>query len=218
MVIIGAGTVITGFTGVVSANWSLNPNLQRLWQLGSWTPYDTIKQATQEVSITVYAGGGPQISIYPPSSDCTDSVAKFECNIIPASCSTNVEAPSGSFYLSSFSYSKSDVRGYGQESYSGMQWISEGDFTAPTVVLLGISEGQYNGDLTPNQMGVNVLAPEAEGYSGSVSAGFPGLGTADTTYYSIFTEVGLPGAVVKLDGKMGNASVSVPHTPLWIEV
>jgi len=218
MVIIGAGTVVTGFTGVVSVSWNINPNLQRLWELGSWTPYDTIKQATQEVNITVYAGGGPRIQIYPPSSDCTDSSAKFECTIIPASCSSTVEAPSGNFYLTSYSYSKSDVRGYGQQTYAGMQWISQTGFSTPSVVLLGISEGQYSGDLTPEQMGIQVLSPEAEGFSGSVSAGFPGLGTADRAYFSIFTEVGTPGAILKLDGYIGNASVSVQHSPLWIPV
>jgi hypothetical protein len=57
-VIIGAGTTVVGFTGVVSASWDLNPSIQRLWQLGSWDPYDTIKQAQQNVNLTVYAGGG----------------------------------------------------------------------------------------------------------------------------------------------------------------
>jgi hypothetical protein len=85
-------------------------------------------------------------------------------------------------------------------------------------VLLGISEGQYGGDLTLAQMGATADPPDASGYAGSVSAGFPGLGQADNTYYAIFNRVGVAGAIGKLDGYIGNASTSVPHTPLWIAV
>ncbi len=222
-VIIGAGTTVVGFTGVVSASWDLNPSIQRLWQLGSWDPYDTIKQAQQNVNLTVYAGGGPHITLHPPSQDCVDSTANFTCTIVPASCTDIVEGPSGTFYLTSYSYAKGDVRGYGQQTYAGTQWLEDAvnGIEAPTYILLGISEGQYSGDLTTAQMGIVVSGdPDniATGYTGSVSAGFPGLGQATESTFDIYYQVGVPGAVGKLDGYIGNASTNVPHQPLWLPI
>jgi hypothetical protein len=224
-VIIGAGTTVTGdFTGVISANWDLNPSIQRLWELGSWTPYDVIRQAQQNVTLTVYAGGGPSIDLYPPSTDCIDSDATFDVVIIPASCVDSIQGPSGTFYLTSYSYSKGDVRGYGQQSYAGTQWQDDpvNGIEAPTVILKGISEGQYNGDLTLAEMGASEATvpgePPIQGFTGSVSAGFPGLGQADITTFIIYDEVGLATAVGKKDGYIGTASASVPHTPLWLPV
>jgi len=219
-VIIGAGTQVVGMAGVVSANWDLNPSIQRLWVLDSWSPYDTILQAQQNVTITVYADGGPGTIDLVPSTSCTDSTATFSVTIIPASCSAVISGPSGDFYLTSYSYSKGDTRGYGQQSFVGTQWQNDpvAGIEEPSLVLLGISEGQYNGDLSLAQMGVTANPPDASGYAGSVSAGFPGLGQADTTYHAIFNSVGIPGAIGKLDGYLGNASVTVPHQPLWLPV
>jgi hypothetical protein len=220
-VIIGAGTTVVGFTGVVSANWDLNPSIQRLWQLGSWDPYDVIKQAQQNVNLTVYAGGGPEIQLHPPSQDCVDSTATFNCTIVPASCVDTIQGPTGTFYLTSYSYAKGDVRGYGQQTYAGTQWLEDptNGIDAPTYVLLGISEGQYSGELTTAQMGATVSNDplnQATGFAGSASAGFPGLGNATETVFDIFYTIGLGTAVGKLDGYTGNASCNVPHQPLWL--
>ena len=219
-VIIGAGTTVIGFTGVVSASWDLNPSVQRLWELGSFDPYDKITQAQQNVNLTVYADGGPSAIDLTPSDDCVDSVATFTCTIVPASCVDVIEGPSGTFYLTSYSYSKGDTRGYGQQTYAGTQWLEDvvNGIEAPTYVLLGISEGQYSGDLTLAQMGAEANPPDATGYTGSVSAGFPGLGQASTSYFAIYTSVSVHPAVGKLDGYIGNASTNVPHQPLWLPI
>jgi hypothetical protein len=58
----------------------------------------------------------------------------------------------------------------------------------------------------------------ATGYTGSVSAGFPGLGQATVSTFDIYYQVGVPGAVGKLDGYIGNASTNVPHQPLWLPI
>jgi len=90
----------------------------------------------------------------------------------------------------------------------------------PDYVLRGISEGTYNGTLTAAEMGITGGTVDASGETGSVSAGFPGIGQADDIYYiSGVTQVGggvlgdTPGTGA---GKYGNSSISIPHTPLWL--
>jgi len=220
-VIIGAGTQVTGATGVVSISWDLSPNVERLWELGSFSPYATRIQLTQSVNLTVYAGGMNKITVYPPSTSCVDSGAVLNINVLPATCDQSVASLEGPFFLSSYSYSKGEPTAYAQETYAGQQWIDHETFPAPSYVLLGITEGQYQGTLTKDEMGVWGGTTDATGLTGSVSEGFPGIGQADETYFLTSVEQVGEGLLGDSDvtgaGKYGTASVTVPHTPIWVD-
>lgn len=212
-VIIGSATTVTNFEGVVSINWNMSPNIQRLWQLGSFTPYDTIKKITQTLSVVVYAGGGPAIDIV-NAAGCEDSPVKFNCTINAASCDTSVEAPSGDFYLSGYTYSKSGPQSPGQCTYNGQQWVETVDNPLPSYVLCGGAEGTRSTDYDIHGV-VFAGAPDAEGFQGSVSAGFPGIGNANVTEYGIVSAVGVAPVAIA-NGKTANANVTVKHQPLWL--
>jgi len=217
-VIIGALTS-TGVAGTMSAQWGVQAQINRLWQLGSWNPYKTMVTKLETVSITTYAGslGGVNLS---PGASCSDSGAKFNVSISPGSCNGGGGGISGSFYLMSYSYTKGEAIGLGQESWSGQRWVGGGGgggdtiyTSAPSFVLQGTSEGNSSGNVgsTGIQFGSGVTV---QGSQGSVSAGFPGLGQADTTTYGTVSSVG--GGTLKQDGSVGQGSASVPHQPLWL--
>ena len=219
-IIIGAGTQVTGAVGVVSVSWDISPNLERLWELGEFDPYVTRTQVTKSVNLTAYAGGVPTITISPPSTSCEVNDSLLNVVILPAQCAGTADGVEGPFFLTSYSYSKGEPTAYAQESYSAMDWVETDSYPYPTYVLRGISEGQYAGTLSQTQMGLTGGDVDASGSSGSVSAGFPGIGQADTTYYlSNITSVGggvLGDTVGTGAGKYGNSSASIQHTPLWV--
>ena len=207
-VIIGGGTQVGGFTGVVSANWSMEPSVNRLWEVGSFTPYDSIIEVRQTVSVTCYGGGGPTLSLS-PSDSCSDSSAVITVTIAPATCNGGVSNVADTFFVESYSYSKGEVTGCGQETYNMFKVTSE---PVPTATLQGISTGQYAGNVS--SFGISIGVPDATGESGNVSAGSPGLGEANTTYYGVVTSIG--GGTGKEDGKKGTANAQIPHTPVWV--
>lgn len=209
-VIIGSSTQVIGFTGVVSVNWNLSPNVQRLWQLGSFTPYDTILNVTQTLSVVVYGGGGPTIPIA-HALGCEESIVKFDCTVNPAACETGVEGPSGSFYLTGYSYSKGSPQGPGQCTYNGQQWISD---PIPSIVLCGGAEGTKS--TTNDITGIVFSSIDATGFQGSVSAGFPGIGNASETAHGIVSSVGNNPSAID-HGKTATGNATVKHQPLWFE-
>ncbi len=209
-VIIGAGTTIAGFTGVVSANWGLEPNVQRLWSVGSFTPYDTLIDTKQNASITCYGGGGPTISVT-ASTTCADSDSNTTLSISPAACEGAAAGVNGTFFIDSYSYSKGDVRAYGQETYSMSMYVESVGNPAPDYVLLGIPTGQESGDVANTGVEINIV--DATGLTGNVSAGFPGLGEATTTSYGVVSSFG--GGTGKENGKKGSSSATMPHTPIY---
>jgi hypothetical protein len=224
-IIIGATTQITGdVQGIVSAQWGISPQINRLWQLGSWDPY--IQQATrvENVSVTCYAGGGPTINLSPASS-CVDSTATLDITITPGSCVLLSGDLGGTFtvYLSSFSYNKGDATGFGQQSYSGQYWpggAGDGgggdnvEFTdAPTVVLQGRSEGTETADDDLTTGVTFSTGWDIYGTEGNVSAGFPGAGTASTTRHGLINQIS--NGDLRNDGKVGQASVTIPHQALY---
>lgn len=210
-VIIGSATTVDGFTGVVSLNWNMSPNIQRLWQLGSYTPYDTIKNFTQTLSVVVYGGGGPVVDIV-KAAGCENSLVKFYCKVYPAACGAPVEGPEGDFYMSGYTYSKGSAQGAGQCTYNGQQWISE---PYPSYVLCGGAEGTRSQDYWDITGVIFDGVPDAEGLQGSVSAGFPGIGNANITEHGIVLTVGQNPSAID-HGKIANASVTVKHQPLWL--
>jgi len=211
-VIIGSATSVTGFDGVVSINWNMSPNIQRLWEIGSFVPYDTISNFTQTLSVVVYGGGGPSIGIVGATA-CVDSEATFDCTVAPAACGSSVDGPSGKFYLTGYTYNKGSAQGAGQCTYNGQQWIATPTSPAPNYVLCGGAEGTASVDYDIH--GVVFSSTDAEGLQGSVSAGFPGIGNANTTKYGIVSQVGVSPSAID-NGKIANANVTVKHQPLWL--
>lgn len=218
-IIIGALTN-TGIQGTISAQWGVQAQLNRLWQLGSWDPYRTVVTKVENASFTTYAGSVGTKDLTPATS-CANSTATISVNIVPATCGASVPGLSGNFYLMSYSYSKGDAIGIGQESWSGQRWPGGGGgggnvyYTgAPTYVLQGPSEGSRSGDVSNTGIVFDSGAAQVEGTQGSVSAGFPGIGQADTTIHGIVNRVG--GGTLKEDGRIGQGSASIPHQPLYI--
>jgi len=223
-IIIGANTQVTGdVQGVISAQWGISPQINRLWQLGSWDPYYQLATRSTNVSLTIYAGGGPTINLQPAAS-CIDSLAVLNVTITPGSCEVIPAGLADSFtvFLSSFSYSKGDAIGFGQQSYSGQAWPGGAgagggatvEFTdAPTVVLQGRAEGTETIDAGLTT-GVSFSGGwDVYGTEGSVSAGFPGIGAANQIRHGLVDQIS--NGSLKDDGKVGQASATIPHHPLY---
>ena len=219
-IIIGALTT-TGVDGTISAQWSIQVQMNRLWQLGNWDPYKTIVTKVETVGITTYAGARSSQTLS-PATGCVDSNAKINVNINPGVCGGGAVAGiSGDFFIMSYSYSKGDAIGLGQETWNGQRWPEGGagggdvEYTsAPTYVLQGPSEGSKSGDVTNTGITFNAGAATVDGSQGSVSAGFPGIGQADVTTYGIVNKIG--GGTLKQDGKIGQGSANVPHQPIYL--
>lgn len=223
-IIIGANTQVTGdVQGVISAQWGISPQINRLWQLGSWDPYYQLATRVTNVSLTIYAGGGPTLNLQPATA-CVDSTALLNITITPGSCGAIPDDLGGNFsvYLSSFSYSKGDATGFGQQSYSGQDWPGGAgagggenvEFTdEPTVILQGRSEGT---ETTDTGLGTGVSFSggwDVYGTDGNVSAGFPGIGEAHETRHGLIDQIS--NGDLRNDGKVGQASVTIPHQPLY---
>jgi len=216
-------------SGIQSINWNLNRQPNRLWQLGSWDPWKTQVGAIITVSMTTYASSLPQVPLILPTA-CVDSVATMDVSIVPGACNALVDSVIESgMYITSYSYSKGDAAGFATESWSLQKWIASGvtgdtfiSIPIPTYVLMGISDGSRSGDVTNKGI---LFAGEAgatnplvghivEGDQGSVSAGFPGIGNADTTEQGIVDKVG--GGTLEAGGKIGQGSASIPHQPIYV--
>lgn len=210
-VVIGAGTTVVFDPGAcaVSVSWGYSPNPQRLYCLGSWTPWSTIQKPTENLSITVYADGTGSHSITPTNA-CANA------NMINASvdatiCGIPVASVSGDWFVSGYNYSKEDPIGPGQESWSLTRWVAGGGTPAPTYTLRGIAEGQASHESGVINSGVVFTGTPTEATSGNVSAG--SVGRAYTTYVGTVITIG---GGTGIAGETGTASVSIPYTPLWI--
>ncbi len=230
-VIIGSVTtvLVDGVSdGYQSVNWNINRQPTRLWELGSWTPWKTQIVTTVTVSITTYAGTLPAVEL-PEVTSCADSAAKKGILINAAACATSaaVRVEHTGMYLTSYSYSKGDPTGFATESWSFQKWIDPGvlgsEFISvgpPTLVLRGQTEGSRSGNIGngTTDLGVTFISPESDhvitGEQGSVSAGFPGLGNADTVTLGLVSSVG--GGKLEDSGATGQSSATIPHTPLYL--
>lgn len=204
-IIIGAGTIVS-FAGacVISANWNYNPNVQRLYCLGSWSPYQSLARPTETVSLTIYAPG-PSYNI-PASEVCEDVSDEVSVSVSPAGCGTALGGVSGQWGITSYSYSKGDPQAPGQESWSFTRWVGD---NVPDHVIRGISEGSATDPIV--NTGIIFEGATSEGTTGSVSAG--AVGNADKTYYGV---VAVIGGGTSARGEIGSGSASVPLTPLWL--
>ena len=221
-------TVVVGGvnTGFQSVNWNINRQPNRLWQLGSWAPWATQVGTTVTISITTYAGALAAQELR-ASTSCETSPASKDISISAESCdpATEVDVEYENMFLTSYSYSKGDAIGFGTESWSFQKWIESGvggDFMTmpePTYVLQGTTEGSKSGNVT--NLGLEFFSDGdvggshiVEGQQGSVSAGFPGVGNADTIQLGLVNQVG--GGSLEDGGKTGQSSATIPHQPLYI--
>lgn len=213
-IIIGAGTTVGGDFDdycVTSVNWGYSPNPQRLYCIGSWTPYQTLERPVETVNLTIYAPG-PSYLIT-PSQACEDVTNEVSITISPAGCGDNVPgAITGGWGITSYSYSKDDPQGPGQESWSFTRWVDSQTtpvVPAPDYVIRGISEGSASDPII--NTGIVFDGDTSQGSTGSVSAG--AVGRADLMYYGVVSQIG---GGTSAAGELGTGSASVPLTPLWI--
>lgn len=200
--VIGATTSVSfGAACVTSVNWGASTNSQRLFCLGSWTPHLVISKPTATLSITVYAPG-PSYGTAPTTS-CANANS-ITAGVSPGACGDGgAESAGGSWYVTSYSYSKDDATMPGTESWSMQQWIGA---LQPKYVMRGITEGQGS----PGS-GITFTTTDGEASTGSVSAG--GFGRADTLVTGVVSAVGGGSSAA---GTTGQGSASMSYTDLYI--
>ncbi len=199
-------------------SFSVAPNVERLFQLGSFDAFDINITEQESVSLSNYGGASSTVALA-PSNTCVDSTAKMGVLITPAPCAGSAipidRTGANSLFITSFSYSK-DFQSFGQESWSLQSKPIIAGFTGNQVFIQGFAEGsRLTGSDIVSDDGIvltgSVTATtfDAEGRNLSVSAGSPGLGQDDTQRFGKITRIG--GAVGKEDGKRGTSSANVPH-------
>jgi hypothetical protein len=234
-VIIGAGSsintpLLVSNTGVISVNFGLQASIERLYVLGSFSPFDTTVTKQRNMSLTIYgkkpsgaAGTVPQALTV--STTCSDA-SSVQITFNPSSCGGALSGFVDTFYVTSYSYSK-DVTGYGQESWSFITKPVIDNYSGTIYMLRGISTGQITtgtGTMTALDTGVvvdDVASRDSNGnyiesQSGSVSAGAT-TGTYEVTREIVATSAGGSiGRNVSNDGKRGQSSVSIPVSPIFL--
>jgi len=209
--IISSATFVTGLgaRGIISVSLSLSPQIQRLYDLGYTTPFDTNTIDQKTLSITRY-GPGPTHSVV-ASTLCQDANS-LDIQITANACGTGTGVNfQDDFFVNSYSYTK-DVQGFGQESWS-MVTRPIPSTGADFIMIRGVAEGQTTPDGTIGQTtGARISAGTVTGREISVTAGSPGIGTADDVTFGIMDQIG--GGTGKFDGFTGNASVSIPYSPI----
>ena len=122
-VIVGSGTTVTGFANAISANWGASMNSQRLYVLGKTDPFLVLKKPTQNLSVTCYSAG-PSVDIA-QSAGCTAATG-FSAGVSPGACGGcggGGSGVTGTWYVTSYSYNKTDPNIPGQESFSMMNLL-----------------------------------------------------------------------------------------------
>jgi len=200
-IVIGAATTAS-FMGacVTSANWGASPNNQRLYCLGSWDPHLVISKPTETLSLTIYAPGQTYSTL--PTTECANANT-VTASVSPMACGDSFGGVTGTWYVTSYSYSKDDANMPGTESWSMQKWIGA---LQPSYVMRGLVEGQG----TPNA-GVSFSTTDGETSTGSVSAG--GFGRADTLTIGVVDGVG---GGSSSQGDTGQGSASISYTDLYL--
>ena len=208
-IVIGNATQVS-FNGacVLSANWGYNPNPQRLYCIGSWSPEYTFYRPTQTLNLTIYSPGPTYDTS--PTDGCEDANG-LSASVSPADCGGSVGGDvDGTWLVTSYSYSKEDATQPGQESWSLIKYKNVTlpvGAVEPTYVLRSISEGQSSG----NETGIVFNGTTVESTTGSVSAN--SFGRASTLELGVVSQVGGGSSTA---GDLGQGSASIPYTPLYL--
>jgi len=233
-VIIGAGTSITApgllvdGTGVTSVNYTNPQAIERLWQLGSFTPYYNNVTTVRTIGLTVYGKkpngtAGTLAQAMTPATDCT-GLTPTTIAFNPSSCSLSVLGYQEDYYATSYAYSK-EPTGYGQETWQfTAKTTMPSTYTGEIRALRGICTAQLLTGaeyMSAENCGVQVdytaskrvLPPNdfIDSESGSVSAGTSGFGSAEITRELVITQVGNSyGTNDTIHGYKGSISCSLP--------
>jgi len=218
-VVIGFGTTVgLDFSGAcaTSVNWGYNANAQRLYCLGTTSPFRTIQKPTQTLTISFYGDEGygpPKYDTTPTQIEAGESCVdanQLSASVTPGICGTEVEGITASdWFVTSYSYDKSDANLPGIETWSMQRWPIGVGVTAPDIVIRISAEGQAT-DETITGVTFDDGTVDVEGSTGSVSAG--GVGRADVMYYNAVTEVGRS---VGVAGDIDQGSASMSYQPLY---
>jgi hypothetical protein len=223
--IIAAGTFVGGFfsTGVQSVNFSSNANIQRLFQLGSSSPYDQNVVVERQLSVVVYGGSTTSYSL-PVSEDCDDAPS-IDVSVQANTCEGGEFSLSADWFVESYSYSK-DVRGWGMETWglrSKPILLDEAleEVDVDTRMIRGIAEGQHSTDggadpgITLDDIIDQNTVPGVDFLGNlNVRAEAIGIGRANEMAYGVVTAVG--GSTGKADGQDGQGSARIPYSPIYL--
>lgn len=209
--IISQSSFVTGLggRGIISVNLSLSPQIQRLFDLGFTTPFDTNIIEQQSLSISRY-GPGPTYSTA-ASSTCEDANS-INITIAANACGSFAGINfNDDFFVTGYSYSK-DIQSFGQESWS-MITRPKPSTGADFLMIRGIAEGQTTiPNTAAKTTGISLSSGLVTGQEINVSAGNPGIGNVDDIQFGVVTQVG--GGTGKFDGYIGNGSVNIPYSPI----
>jgi hypothetical protein len=239
-VIIGNSTVVSitlaGSAvneGITSVDWTHGSQPNKLWTLGSRSPYAAIIPAQNSVSFSVYGDITPSIDLrvtVSTADPCPESPAKGIINITPAICGTanTVDAFSSDFYVTSYSYTKdrtnqgvetwqtnsyllADVSGYSGKVYAE---------PLPSIMAIGTAEGTLVGDDTQSNLesitGSIIEAGDITtiGEKGSVQAQALSIGEYETTYFGTFSHVG--NSIFWAPGVKASSNVTINLQPIYL--
>jgi hypothetical protein len=214
-VIIGSGTQVTGhFSGecVISVNWNYNPNVQRFYCLGETSAHITLRKPTYTMSLTLYSSGTTPVYDTEADVDCSNS-GRISAGVSPAACEGAVSSFSfNDWVVTSYGYNKDDAQLPSQESWSLQRWSNEGGIVGPTYTIRGVCEGTVTEEVEIDSGIVfDASTVDSSGIQGSVSGGQ--IGRADKTLNGVVISVG---GSTFTSGLIGNGSVSIPYTPMWM--
>jgi hypothetical protein len=216
--IISHGTFVTGFDAVQSVNLDLNPQIQRLYQLGVSTPYSKNITKQKRLTLTVYGGANSSYNVE-ASSACVDANT-INVSVSANGCGGDSIAETDEWFVASYSYNK-DMQGWGTETWnlisrpiSLKETGAEDPAAIDPIMVRGVAEGQATLDGGAS-VGVVFLGTTLEGSTIQVQAGSPGIGRANEVLFGEVSEVG-GSTTGKSDGKDGSASVNIPYAPIYI--
>lgn len=211
--VISAGTIVTGMGAAISVNLDLSPQIQRLYALGSSTPYNRLLISQKRLSVTSYGGSGTPTYSTAASVGCEDANT-IAVGVSATACDGGSVGATDDWYVTGYSYSK-DPQGWGQESWT-MVTAPEGNDGASTVIatmIRGIAEGSAT--VGGASAGVTFIGTTVDGESIQVQAGSPGIGRADDALFGEVSSVG-GGTTGQGLGLTGSANVSIPYSPLYL--
>jgi hypothetical protein len=213
--ILSTATVVSApFANAVSVNVSVNSQQQFLYQLSNSNPvYDSLTNFQTALNITVYSPGPTYNTIQ--STDC--KVANtININVEPGFCGTSIPGLEidDNFVVNSYSYIKARNT-YGQETW-GMTTLPKildenGNELYTATLFRGVATGTATDETIA---GVQFTGATVESNTMSVTAGFPGVGTANTLQFGRVTRVGGSTGPGSVDGQ---ANVSIPYVQVAID-